>query len=61
VGVGKEEKALSFKKVIGQCKMCFNQVIGLLKISASLNTRLAAKTRLAVGEFLLAAKTKSGS
>jgi hypothetical protein len=44
-----------------QIKICFNKVIGFLKKSTSLNTRLAAKTHLAIGEFLLAAKTKSGS
>jgi hypothetical protein len=41
-----------------QFKICFNAVIGFLKKSASLNTRLGAKTHLAVGEFLLVAKIK---
>ena len=39
-----------------QFKMCFNKVTGFLKKSTSLNTRFAAKTHLAVGEFLLVAK-----
>jgi hypothetical protein len=42
-----------------QFKICFNAVIGFLKKSASLNTRLAVKTHIEVGEFLLVAKTKS--
>jgi hypothetical protein len=41
-----------------QFKICFNTVIGFLKKSTSLNTRLEAKTHLAVGEFLLVAKNK---
>ena len=42
-----------------QFKICFNKkVIGFLKKSASLNTRLAAKTHLAVREFLLIVKNK---
>ena len=41
-----------------QFKLCFNKVIGFLKKSTSLNTRFAAKTHLAVGEFLLVAKNK---
>jgi hypothetical protein len=36
-----------------QFKTCFNKVIGYPKKSTSLNTRLAAKTHLAVGEFLM--------
>ena len=42
-----------------QLKICFNKVIGFLKKSTSLNTRLAAKTHLTVGEFLLVAKNKA--
>jgi hypothetical protein len=42
-----------------QFKICFNKVTGFLKNSStSLNTRLAAKTHLAVGEVLLVAKNK---
>jgi hypothetical protein len=41
-----------------QLKICFNKAIRFLKKSTSLNTRLAAKTHLAVGEFLLIAKNK---
>jgi hypothetical protein len=42
-----------------QLKICFNKVTGFLKNKyTSLNTRFAAKTHLAVGEFLLAAKNK---
>jgi hypothetical protein len=41
-----------------QFKICFNKVIGFLKKSTSLTTRLAAKTHLAVIEFLLVAKNK---
>jgi hypothetical protein len=41
-----------------QFKICFNQVTGFLKISTFLNTRLAAKTHLAVEELILAAKNK---
>ena len=39
-----------------QFKICFNELKGFLKKSTSLNTRLAAETHLAVGEFLLVAK-----
>jgi hypothetical protein len=56
--MGKEKNTLSLKKVIGQCKICFNKVIWFLKIPISLNRRLAAQTCLAVGEFLLVAKSK---
>jgi hypothetical protein len=41
-----------------QFKICFNKIIGFLNKSASLNTKLAAKTHLAVGEFLLITKNK---
>jgi hypothetical protein len=41
-----------------QYKICFNKAIRFLKKSTSLNTRLAAKTHLAVGEVLLIAKNK---
>jgi hypothetical protein len=41
-----------------QFKICFNKVIGFLKKSTLLNTWFAAKTNLAVGEFLLVAKNK---
>ena len=41
-----------------QFKICFNKVTGFLKESTSLNTRFAAKTHLAVGEFLLVARNK---
>jgi hypothetical protein len=41
-----------------QFKICINKVIGFLKKSTSLNTRVVAITRLAVGEFLLVAKNK---
>jgi hypothetical protein len=41
-----------------QFKIYFNKVTGFVKKSTSLNTRLAAKTHLAVGEFLLVAKNK---
>ena len=41
-----------------QFKICSNKVIGILKKSTSLNTRLGAKTHLPVGEFLLVAKNK---
>ena len=33
-----------------QFKVCFNNVVGFLKISTSLNTRLTAKTHFAVRE-----------
>jgi hypothetical protein len=56
--MGKEERALSKKKVINQCKICFNNVIWFLKPSAYLNTRLAAETHHAVGQFLLEAQNK---
>jgi hypothetical protein len=39
-------------------KICFNKLIEFLKKSTSLNTRLAAKTHLAVGEFSLVAKNQ---
>jgi hypothetical protein len=55
-----KEKSLSLKKVTGHCKICFNKVIEFLKISASSNTRLATKTHIPVGEFLLVAKKKEG-
>jgi hypothetical protein len=55
---GKEKRALSLKKVIRQYEICLNNVIGFLKVPACLNTRLAAKTHHAVGEFLLEAKNK---
>jgi hypothetical protein len=60
--MGKDKKALSPPppNVIGQCKICFNTVIGFLEIPTYLNTRLEAKTHLAVGEFLVVAKTKGG-
>jgi hypothetical protein len=41
-----------------QFKTCFNKVIGFLKKPTSLNTRFAAKTHLAGGEFLLVVKNK---
>jgi hypothetical protein len=41
-----------------QFKISFNKEMGFLKKSTSLNTKLAAKTHLAVGVFLLAAKIK---
>jgi hypothetical protein len=41
-----------------QFKICFNEIIGFLNKSTPLNTRFAAKTHLAVGEFLLVAKNK---
>jgi hypothetical protein len=41
-----------------QFKICFNEVIGILQKSTSLNTRLAAKTHLAVRKFLVVAKNK---
>ena len=41
-----------------QFKICFDKVTGFLKKSVSLNTRFAAKTQLAIGEFLLVAKNK---
>jgi hypothetical protein len=41
-----------------QFKICFNEVIGVLMKSTSLNSRLAAKTHLAVGEFLLVPENK---
>jgi hypothetical protein len=41
-----------FKNVPVLRKICFKEVTGFLKISVSLHTRLAAVTRLAVGEFL---------
>jgi hypothetical protein len=41
-----------------QFKICFNNVIGFLKKPTSLNTGFAAKTHLAVREFLLVAKNK---
>jgi hypothetical protein len=41
-----------------QLKIYFNNVIGLLKKSTSLNRRLAAKTHLVDEEFLLVAKSK---
>jgi hypothetical protein len=51
--MGRERKALSLKKEIGQCKICLNKAIWFLKISTSTDSRLEAKTYLAVGEFLL--------
>jgi hypothetical protein len=39
-----------------QFKICFNKIIGFIKKSTPLNTRFAAKTYLAVREFLLVAK-----
>ena len=41
-----------------QFKICFDKVIEFLKKLTSLNTRLAAKTHLAVEEFLRIAKNK---
>ena len=41
-----------------QFKISFNKAIGFLKKSTSLNTMIAAKTHLPVGEFLLVAKNK---
>jgi hypothetical protein len=41
-----------------QFQIFFSKLIGFLKKSTSLNTRLAAKTHLAVGEFSLAAQNK---
>jgi hypothetical protein len=49
--MGKEKKALSLKEVTGQCKISFNRVMWFLKISISLNTKLAAKTHLVAGDF----------
>jgi hypothetical protein len=43
-----------FNKI--QFKICLNKLRVFLKISTSLNTKLAAKTHLAVGEFSLVKK-----
>ena len=53
---GEGEKSIKLEK-----SNLLNTVIGLLKIPAPLNWRLAAKTHLAVGEFYLQQKTKRRS
>jgi hypothetical protein len=48
-----EETQISlFKNVRVQRKICFKEVMGSLKTSVALHTRLAAVTRRAVGDFL---------
>ena len=60
--LGKKEKnnAQHLKK-IRQCKICFNELVGFLKISISLKVRLAANPHLTLGVLLLLANKKRSS
>jgi hypothetical protein len=58
VGEGGKKKGPKLEKSNRSVRNQFNMTMELLKTSTNLNTRLAAKTHLADGKFLLAAKNK---